>query len=125
MFQLNYQHHSFNSEERKMSIQPSSEGTRASFEARMIAKAWQDESFKQELIRNPKEVFERESGTPAPEGMTVTILEESSQHYYMVLPEKPVLDESEELSEEALQAIAGGAWYVIRGGNGGWIAGSY
>ena len=106
-----------------MSNQPSNEGTRVHFEAKIITKAWQDENFKQELLRNPKEVFERESGTKAPEGLQVTILEETPLHYYMVLPVKPNLDESEELSEEALEAIAGG-WYFIRSGGGGWIVGS-
>jgi hypothetical protein len=106
-----------------MSIQPSNEGSRATFEAKIIAKAWQNEDFKQELLRNTKEVFERESGTPAPEGMTVTVLEESALHYYMVLPEKPNLEESEELSEEALEAIAGGI-YFVRGRRGAWIIGS-
>ncbi|MHC5939181.1 NHLP leader peptide family RiPP precursor [Nostoc sp.] len=106
-----------------MSIQPSNEGSRVHFETKIITKAWQDENFKQELLRNPKEVFERESGTKAPEGMQLTILEEKPLHYYIVLPAKPNLDESEELSEEALEAIAGG-WYFVTGGGGHYVAGS-
>ncbi|MEH2002624.1 MAG: NHLP leader peptide family RiPP precursor [Nostoc sp.] len=104
-----------------MTNQPSNEGNRVHFETKIITKAWQDENFKQELLMNPKEVFERESGTKAPEGLQVTILEETPLHYYMVLPVKPNLDESEELSEEALEAVAGG--YFISDGTGRWIAG--
>ncbi|MBW4510397.1 MAG: NHLP leader peptide family RiPP precursor [Scytonematopsis contorta HA4267-MV1] len=105
------------------SNQPSNEGTREDFQTKIIIKAWQDENFKQELLSNPKAVFERESGIKAPDGMQVTILEESPLHYYMVLPVKPSCDESEELSEEALEAIAGG-WYFVRSGEGAWVAGS-
>ncbi len=104
-----------------MSNQPSNEETRVHFESKIITKAWQDGNFKQELLINPKEVFERESGTKAPEGLQITILEETPLHYYMVLPVKPNLGESEELSEEALEAVAGG--YFIKSRDGAWIAG--
>ncbi|MEM7594391.1 MAG: NHLP leader peptide family natural product precursor, partial [Cyanobacteria bacterium P01_A01_bin.83] len=36
--------------------------TRRDIEARMIAKAWKDEAYKQELLANPKAVFEQEFG---------------------------------------------------------------
>ena len=103
-----------------MAIQPSNEGMKASFEAHLAAKCWQNETFKQELIGNPKEVIEKESrafssngnSINIPEGVTVTVLEQSASQQYLVLPAKPSLTESEELSEEALEAIAGG-WFCL------------
>jgi hypothetical protein len=92
------------------------------FAAKIIAKAWVDENFKQELLNDPLAVFERESGKKAPDGMQVTVLEESPLHYYLILPIKPSLEVSQEPTEEALEEIALG-WYAIKSGDR-WVAGS-
>jgi hypothetical protein len=39
---------------------------RQELEAELIAKAWKDEAFKQELISNPKAVYAREIGQELP-----------------------------------------------------------
>ncbi len=101
-----------------MSDQTSQLQSRQEFESQLVIKAWQDEAFKQELISNPKAVYEREFGKKAPEGFEITIVEEEPNHIYMVLPVKPSLESSEELSEEALEAVAGGSGHVV---GGGWI----
>ena len=84
-------------------------------EAKLIAKAWQDEAFKQELINNPKAVFARESGQIIPEDLDIQVIEQPSNTLYLVLPESPRVSGprvSEELSDEALEAVAGGAsWF--------------
>lgn len=101
-----------------MSSQPQN---RQEFETSLIVRAWQDESFKQELITNPKAVYEKELGKKAPENCTITVLEETADQMYLILPAKPVINSSDELSESALEAVAGGGPYFIKGGSD-WIA---
>ena len=40
---------------------------RQQIEERIIAKSWQDEAFKQELLNKPKAVLSREIGHPLPD----------------------------------------------------------
>jgi hypothetical protein len=87
--------------------------TRAEFEADLIAKSWQDDKFKQDLIADPKAVFEQKLGNKAPADLKITVLEENPKQIYLVLPVKPQLEETEELSDEALNAIAGGKFGFI------------
>ena len=47
------------------------------FEARLVLKAWQDEAFRQALLRDPKAVLERETGTKLPDRVQVKVLEET------------------------------------------------
>ncbi len=82
--------------------------TRQDIEARIIAKAWKDEAYKQELLSNPKAVIEREFGVEFPADVKVQILEENPTSLYFVLPISPVTI-AQELSQEQLEAIAGGA----------------
>ena len=71
--------------------------------AKIIAKAWRDPAFKAELIANPAAALKAE-GIDMPAGMAVTVLENTDKQFHLVLPPVP----SDELSDEALDAVAGG-----------------
>ncbi len=86
--------------------------TRQDIEAHMIAQAWKDDAYKQELLSNPKAVIGREFGVLLPEKMTIQVLEENPNTLYFVLPVRPDLS-STELSEEQLEAVAGGATIAL------------
>ncbi|MEH1770604.1 NHLP leader peptide family RiPP precursor [Nostoc sp.] len=81
--------------------------TRQDIQARIIAKAWKDEAYKQELLTNPKAVIEREFGVEFPADVKVQVLEENPTSLYFVLRMSP-LAIAQDLSEEQLEAIAGG-----------------
>ncbi|ACC81661.1 NHLP leader peptide family RiPP precursor [Nostoc punctiforme] len=84
--------------------------TRQDIEARIIAKAWKDEAYKQELLTNPKAVIEREFGVEFPADVNVQVLEENPTSLHFVLPISPVAI-AQELSEEELLALAAGVNY--------------
>ena len=78
--------------------------------AKIIAKAWRDPAFKAQLITNPAAALKAE-GMDVPAGMAVTVVENTDKHFHLVLPHQP----TEELSDEALDGVAGGV-----GSRGGW-----
>jgi hypothetical protein len=86
----------------------------AEVEARIIVKAWKDEAFKQELLRNPKAVLQRELGRELgvvvrlPDDVDVRVLESPPRTLYLVLPSAPAAEIRSELSEEQLEAVAAG-----------------
>jgi predicted Zn-dependent protease len=84
--------------------------TRFEFERKLIERALEDETFKQELISNPQAVYARESGEEVPKDIEIEVLEESGNKVYLVLPSNPVsaITTEEELSETSLEAVAGG-----------------
>lgn len=86
------------------------EQTRKDLEVSLIAKAWTNEAFKQQLLDNPRAAVEQELGEQLPEGMNVEIIQEPANTLYIVLPTKP--ESSDELSgglsDEELEAVAGG-----------------
>jgi hypothetical protein len=88
--------------------------TRHEFELDLIAKAWKDQAFKQELINNPKAVYKKELQQPLPEDLQIQVLEETLSTLYFVIPRNSMsMQVSEELSEEALESVAGGAISII------------
>ncbi|MBD2001714.1 MULTISPECIES: NHLP leader peptide family RiPP precursor [Cyanophyceae] len=78
--------------------------TRKDIEAHIIAQAWKDEAYKKELFSNSKSIIEREFGLQLPAQVSVQVLEENPTALYFVLPMCP----SKELTEEQLEAVAGG-----------------
>lgn len=82
--------------------------TRESFEKMIIEKAVKDDTFRSQLMENPKSFIEKEMGVKIPEMINIQILEETSDTFYLVLP--AVTDTaSEELTEKELQQVSAGA----------------
>ena len=87
--------------------------TRFEFEQKLIQRAWEDENFKQELLSNPKAVFAKESGEKLPSDLEIEAIQETPNKVYLVLPNNPDSTATEgELSEEALEAVAGGCCII-------------
>ncbi len=70
---------------------------------RVVAKAWDDEAFKQRLLADPKAALQAE-GLTFPEGAEVHAVETHDRLFYFPIPPKPA-----GLSTEELSGMAGGA----------------
>ena len=86
---------------------------RNEFEARLVAKAWQDPQFCEQLKKDPKAVVASElaalkggSDITLPDNLKVTLLEETPDQMYLVLPMNP-RDTHAGLTGPQLQAVAG------------------
>ena len=82
---------------------------REEFEARIVAKAQADSAFYEALKSDPKGTLQKElqeikSGVTLPDGIKVTVLEESPCQIYIRLPIR-----SDKLSDAELSSVAGGA----------------
>jgi hypothetical protein len=94
--------------ERAMS-QAAGGGKRAEIERTLVQRRLQDDSFRQRLLDDPKGTVEQELGSQLPEGVEVRVVEESADTIYLVLPFASVVGEGGEISDEALEAVAGGS----------------
>ena len=77
-------------------------------EARVVIRALKDESFKQQLLAGgaaTKAAIEQEIDLKIPEHFQLKVLEETANISYLILPKMPSADE---LSEDELEAVAGG-----------------
>jgi len=76
----------------------------------IINKAWEDKSFKQELLTNPHQAIENLTGEKVqlPEGKTLVVRDQTSEDVvYINIPAAQETDDVE-LDEEQLEAVAGG-----------------
>jgi hypothetical protein len=84
-------------------------GTRSEIERTVVQRSIEDEDFRRRLLEDPKAAVERELGSALPEGVQVRVVEETPDTIYLVLPSASALgDRGGELSEEELEAVAGG-----------------
>ncbi len=76
----------------------------------VMAKCWEDENFKQELLANPVDTIEKFKGSPLniPEGMNFVVTDQTDpSSIYFNIAAKPMFD-SVELTDDQLEAVAGG-----------------
>jgi hypothetical protein len=67
---------------------------------KIVVRAWEDNEFKEELLKNPKAVIEQESGTKIREGLEIQVFEETLTTRYLVLPRRGAsLPENEEIEQ--------------------------
>ena len=70
----------------------------------VMARAITDESFKARLLADPKGVLQ-EQGLVVPEGLEIRAVQNTETVSYLPLPARP----KEELSDEQLEQVSGGA----------------
>jgi hypothetical protein len=76
----------------------------ANLHNKLIAKAWSDPAFKQQLLKNPKAIA-AQHGLPTPEGIEIRVVENTPNLVHIILPSKPTEDL---LSIQQLDAVVGG-----------------
>jgi hypothetical protein len=78
-------------------------------EAKVVAKALQDDVFRKKLLQNPKAAVAEVAGKPLPDSLVVKAQEEAPNTLTIILPKKAAKAKAEgKLSEEALDKVAGG-----------------
>jgi hypothetical protein len=87
----------------------------------IVAKALADPDFKAALLQDPKKTLSDSFGVEIPEGFTIHVVEETEQSAYIVLPRARAAggEPPSELSEEELDAVAGGGWCLVTSTLGG------
>ena len=93
-----------------MNVEEQYVAKRAELWQNLVNKAVADADFREALKRDPRTTLETEFGISIPEEAEVTVLEETPDRQYIVLPPR-LVGEHGALSEEELEAVAGG-WHV-------------
>jgi hypothetical protein len=80
--------------------------TRQEIAARVVRRAMEDDAFRARLVADADAAIADEIGGPIPDGLKVTVLEETDDEMYLMLPQSKV--ETAELADEELDRAAGG-----------------
>lgn len=82
----------------------------------IIAKAMKEETFRQELLSDPKTVIARELGISVPQGVTIAVHQDTPTTLHLVLPRRAPSAAGAELSDAELEQAVGGDIVVDFGG---------
>ena len=74
-------------------------------QAKIIARAWKDEAFRNLLINNPKTAL-KEFGIEVPQDFKIKVLPEEENEIYFILPIAP--SKTKEMELDHLEKVAGG-----------------
>jgi hypothetical protein len=74
----------------------------------IVARTWQDESFKKRLLADPVPIL-KQHGINLSASVQVRILEDTAQVRHLTLPQKP----SEDLSDDDLAKVAAGSTNLV------------
>jgi hypothetical protein len=77
-------------------------------ERKLIQRSLESETFRQRLLAHPRAAVKQELGTRLPEEVRVVAVEETADTIYLVLPSASPVGEGGELSDQELEAVAGG-----------------
>jgi hypothetical protein len=77
--------------------------TRRDLEAKIVARAWADEGFRQRLKTDPRGMVAEETGISVPESVQIEVVEETPERAYLVIPMNRVA-----VSDEELDLASGG-----------------
>ncbi|MEI6172479.1 MAG: NHLP leader peptide family RiPP precursor [Bacteroidota bacterium] len=86
---------------------------RKQLEQALIEKAMKDESFRKQLIEDPRSVIQEEFKMKIPDSLNLIVLEEDQKTFYLILPSNPSPGEEMELTEAELEGVSGGNMYSI------------
>jgi len=82
------------------------------YELDIIVKAWRDEKFRKNLLKNPKKAIEDEFGVHVPEDMEIFVHEERDNSLHLIVPSLPSNFSSESLTDDELRDVIGGVLAV-------------
>ena len=82
--------------------------TRRDIELQLIEKAWKDEAFRQALRSDPQSAVEKALGSKLPAGVQLKVVEETADTFYLVLPANLDRAPAGQLTDQQLEAVAGG-----------------
>ncbi|MEO7236961.1 MAG: NHLP leader peptide family RiPP precursor [Lapillicoccus sp.] len=85
-----------------------STGGRHEIADRLTARAASDPAFRRRLVDDPHGAVHDELGVTLPTGVTMTVVEETSDHLFLVLPVTSSGDATSDLSDTQLSGVAGG-----------------
>ena len=85
------------------------ESGRHEVEDRLMSRAANDPAFRRQLIDDPQGAIRDELGVSLPSEVKITVLQETPDQLYLVLPQTVEAAPSGELSDAELGAVAGGA----------------
>jgi len=80
--------------------------------AKLIAKAWSDESFKEKLLSDPRAVLEAE-GISVPPGVEVNVLEQTDNVGFIVIPKLPKGASPQVVEDRLAAAIDRGCFFTL------------
>jgi hypothetical protein len=74
---------------------------------KIVTRAWEDESFKKELLADPGKAFEKVTGVKIPDDITVVAVEDTPRKLHLVIPMRPA-DPNRTLTDAELDSVSGG-----------------